>query len=70
MNKTDFINELIKKTNLSEEQCKNINKILGDNFIAGKINKEKIRIKHLLPGTPMLIIPSTVRLPSQMSRPH
>lgn len=43
MNKTDIINELIKKTNLSEEKCANlINNVIGDSFVVGKVNKEKI----------------------------
>ncbi|MBQ6546649.1 MAG: hypothetical protein IJL74_01470 [Bacilli bacterium] len=43
MNKTDIINELIKKTNLSEENCsKIINNIIGDSSVIGKGNKEKI----------------------------
>ena len=43
MNKTDIINELVKKTNLSEEKCETIiNKILGESFVIGKGNKEKI----------------------------
>lgn len=42
MNKTKFIEELSKKTNLDEEKCIIINDILEDNFLIGKNNKEKI----------------------------
>ena len=41
MNKEKFIEELVKKTNLTKEECININEIFEDNFIIGKKNKEK-----------------------------
>ena len=42
MNKQDFINALKEKLNLDEEKCTMINSIIEDNFIIGKIGKEKI----------------------------
>ena len=41
MNKKEFIEELVKKTNYDEDKCIIINDILEDNFIIGKKNKEK-----------------------------
>ena len=41
MNKEEFIKELVKLTNLSEEKCTTINSILEDTFLIGKNNKEK-----------------------------
>ena len=41
MNKQGFIKELIKQTNLSENECIIINDCLEENFIIGKKNKEK-----------------------------
>ena len=41
MNKSEFIEELVKKTGYSEEDCRKISDILEDNFIIGKKNKEK-----------------------------
>lgn len=37
-----IINELIEKTNKSENECKIINEILESHFIIGRNNKEKI----------------------------
>ena len=41
MNKNGFIEELIKQTGLSKEECILINDCLEENFIIGKKNKEK-----------------------------
>ena len=50
MNKTEFIKELSKITNLSEDKCKIVNDILENTFIIGKDNKDKIlnKIKEKL----------------------
>lgn len=49
MNKTDFINELQKRTNFNKEHCTIINDVLENNFIFGKKNKgmiiEELKIK-------------------------
>ncbi len=45
MNKEEFIKELVKLTNLSEEKCTSINSILEDTFLIGKNNKEKLLSK-------------------------
>lgn len=42
MNKTEFIEELKKRTGLDDEKCSKINEALEGNFIIGKENKEKI----------------------------
>ena len=42
MNKEQFIKELSKKVNLSEEVCQKINDILESHFLIGKNNKMKI----------------------------
>ena len=42
MNKSGFIKELVKQTNLSENECIIINDILEDYPILGKKNKEHI----------------------------
>ena len=42
VNKTKFINELEKETQLSTEECLIINDVLENNFIIGKKNKNKI----------------------------
>ncbi len=42
MNKSEFINELSKKTNLSEEESGKINEILEGTLFVGKKNKTKI----------------------------
>lgn len=42
MNKSQFINELSKKTNYSIEDCTRINSILEDNFIISRKSKDKI----------------------------
>lgn len=42
VNKTKFINELEKETQLSREECLIINDVLENNFIIGKKNKNKI----------------------------
>ena len=41
MNKTKFIEELMKQTNYDKEKCTKISDILEDNFFIGKKNKEK-----------------------------
>ena len=41
MNKQGFISELVKQTNLSENECIILNDCLEENFIMGKKNKEK-----------------------------
>lgn len=41
MNKTGFIQELVKATGLSEEKCIIINSCMEEYFIIGKNNKEK-----------------------------
>lgn len=41
MNKQGFIKELVKQTNLSENECIIINDCLEENFLIGKKNKEK-----------------------------
>ena len=50
MNKTEFIKELSKITNLTEDKCKIVNDILENTFIIGKDNKDKIlnKIKEKL----------------------
>ncbi len=42
MKKKEFIINLMKETNYSEDKCKDINDILESHFIIGKNNKEKI----------------------------
>ena len=44
VNKTQFMNELKKETQLSMEDCLTINCVLENNFIIGKKNKNKIII--------------------------
>jgi predicted metal-binding transcription factor (methanogenesis marker protein 9) len=41
MNKQGFISELVKQTNLSENECIILNDCLEENFLIGKKNKEK-----------------------------
>lgn len=41
MNKRGFIEELVKKTGLTKDECIKINECLEDNFLIGKKNKEK-----------------------------
>lgn len=41
MNKSRFIEELVKKTNLTKEECIILNDCIEENFIIGKKNKEK-----------------------------
>ena len=41
MNKQGFIKELVKQTNMSENECILINECLEENFLIGKKNKEK-----------------------------
>ena len=47
MNKTEFVEELSKRLNLSIEDCTKINEILEKNFFISRSNKEKI-IKSLI----------------------
>ena len=42
VNKTKFIKELEKESQLSTEECLIINDVLENNFIIGKKNKNKI----------------------------
>lgn len=42
MNNSKFIKELSKETGYNEEKCIMINSLLGNHFIFGKKNKEKI----------------------------
>lgn len=42
MNKTEFINELSKKTGCTTEECVIINEVLESKFIISKKNKNKI----------------------------
>ena len=42
MNKTIFIERLIKETGYSEENCKKINDVIESRFIIGKNNKKKV----------------------------
>ena len=42
VNKTKFINELEKETQLRTEECLIINDVLENNFIIGRKNKQKI----------------------------
>ena len=42
MNETDFIQEIMKQANLSEDQGGMVNEIFQSNFIAGNKNKETI----------------------------
>lgn len=42
MNETDFIQELMKQANLSEDQGGQVNDILQSTFLAGNKNKETI----------------------------
>ena len=42
MNKTGFIEELVKQTGLSKEECIMINDVLEDTFVFGKKGKENI----------------------------
>lgn len=41
MNKSGFIEELVKKTDLTKDECIKLADALDDNFIIGKKNKEK-----------------------------
>ena len=45
MNKREFIKELSKITNLTEDKCAVINDVLEDTFIIGKNSKDKILAK-------------------------
>lgn len=42
MNKTEFINELSKVTNCTQEECVIINEVLESHFFISKKNKDKI----------------------------
>lgn len=42
MNKTEFINELSKATNCTQEECVIINDVLESHFFISKKNKDKI----------------------------
>ena len=42
MNEADFIQEIMKQANLSEDQGDIVNQIFQENFIAGNKNKETI----------------------------
>ena len=42
MNKTNFIEKLIKETGYNEDKCKIVNDVIESHFIIGKNNKEKI----------------------------
>ena len=42
MNETDFIQEIMKQANLSEDQGGMVNEIFQSNFIAGNKNKDTI----------------------------
>ena len=42
MNEADFIQEIMKQANLSEDQGDIVNQIFQENFIAGNKNKEVI----------------------------
>lgn len=42
MNKTEFINELSKVTNCTQEECVIINDVLESHFFISKKNKDKI----------------------------
>ena len=42
MNKTEFLNELSKQTNLTEKEALLVNDILEKNFFISKKNKDKI----------------------------
>ncbi len=42
MNKSEFIEELEKKTGFDKEYCIKINDALEENFLIGKKNKQKI----------------------------
>ena len=42
MNKEKFIQQLLKRTNYTKNECEKINSILEQNFLMGKKNKEKI----------------------------
>ena len=46
MNKTDFVKKLSKELDISLDKTNIINDILGNNFLVGKMNKDKI-IKEL-----------------------
>ena len=43
MNKTKFVEELVKKTGFDKDKCEKINNVLENNFIIGRNNKEKIK---------------------------
>lgn len=43
MNKKNFIEELMKKTGKSENECIVVNEILENHFIIGHNNKDKIK---------------------------
>lgn len=43
MNKKEFINELIEKTDKNEQECIIINDIIESYIIIGRNNKEKIK---------------------------
>ena len=47
MNKNEFVNQLVKQTNYSDENCLKITNILENYFLIGKNNKNKI-IKDLM----------------------
>lgn len=42
MNETDFIQEIMKQANLSQDQGDMVNEIFQNNFIAGNKNKDTI----------------------------
>ena len=42
MNKSKFVDSLMKETNYDREKCIEINKVLESHFIIGKKGKEKI----------------------------
>ena len=45
MDVTALVKELVKKTGISEESAKKVNKLFGSNLLASKLNKEKIVAK-------------------------
>lgn len=42
MNKAEFIEELIKQTQMTEAECRIIEKIMESHFLVGKNNKAKV----------------------------
>lgn len=42
MEREDFIKELVKQLGYDEQQCKEINKIIEENYKVGQKNKEKM----------------------------